>query len=100
MSEVTISKLLHDLQAVVEDAESLFSATANETGDRVREVRDQAEAAIGRARERLAGLEEQLTDGAQAAMHEADDYVHEHPWLAVGIAAGIGFLAGLLTARR
>jgi ElaB/YqjD/DUF883 family membrane-anchored ribosome-binding protein len=100
MSEATMSKLLHDLQAVVEDAESLLSATASETGDRVREVRGQAEAAIGRARERLAGLEERLTDGAQAAVQEADDYVHEHPWLAVGVAAGIGFLAGLLTARR
>ena len=29
MSEATMSKLLHDLQAVVEDAESLLSATAN-----------------------------------------------------------------------
>jgi ElaB/YqjD/DUF883 family membrane-anchored ribosome-binding protein len=100
MPEATMSKLLHDLQAVVEDAEHLLSATANETGERVREVRDQAEAAIGRARERLAGLEEQLTDSAKVAVHEADDYVHEHPWLAVGIAAGVGFLAGLLTARR
>jgi ElaB/YqjD/DUF883 family membrane-anchored ribosome-binding protein len=100
MSEPTMSKLLRDLQAVVEDAERLLSATANETGERVREVRDQAETAIGRARKRLAGLEEQLTDGAQAAVHEADDYVHEHPWLAVGVAAGVGFLAGLLTARR
>lgn len=100
MPEATMSKLLHDLQTVVTDAERLLAATANETGDRVRDVRDKAEAAIGRARERLAGLEEQLSDSAKAAVHEADEYVHEHPWLAVGVAAGVGFLAGLLAARR
>jgi ElaB/YqjD/DUF883 family membrane-anchored ribosome-binding protein len=29
-----------------------------------------------------------------------DDYVHEHPWRAVGVAAAVGFLVGLLVNRR
>ena len=29
-----------------------------------------------------------------------DDYVHEHPWRAVGTAAGIGLVIGLLISRR
>jgi ElaB/YqjD/DUF883 family membrane-anchored ribosome-binding protein len=29
-----------------------------------------------------------------------DDYVHEHPWRAVGAAAGVGLIIGLLISRR
>jgi ElaB/YqjD/DUF883 family membrane-anchored ribosome-binding protein len=29
-----------------------------------------------------------------------DDYGHEHPWKAVGAAAGMGLIVGLLLGRR
>jgi ElaB/YqjD/DUF883 family membrane-anchored ribosome-binding protein len=29
-----------------------------------------------------------------------DDYVHEHPWKSIGVAAGVGLLVGLLIGRR
>jgi ElaB/YqjD/DUF883 family membrane-anchored ribosome-binding protein len=29
-----------------------------------------------------------------------DDYVHENPWQAIGIAAAVGLVAGLLMNRR
>lgn len=32
-------------------------------------------------------------------IHEADRYVHGHPWTVVAIAAGAGAIAGLATAR-
>jgi ElaB/YqjD/DUF883 family membrane-anchored ribosome-binding protein len=35
----------------------------------------------------------------KAATQYADQSVHEHPWRAVGIAAGVGFLLGLLVRR-
>jgi ElaB/YqjD/DUF883 family membrane-anchored ribosome-binding protein len=37
---------------------------------------------------------------AKAAGHAADDYVHDHPWKAIGAAAGIGMIIGLLIGRR
>jgi ElaB/YqjD/DUF883 family membrane-anchored ribosome-binding protein len=30
----------------------------------------------------------------------ADDYVHDNPWRSVGVAAGFGFIVGLLIGRR
>jgi ElaB/YqjD/DUF883 family membrane-anchored ribosome-binding protein len=30
----------------------------------------------------------------------SDDYVHENPWTAIGIGAGIGFLLGVLIGRK
>jgi len=29
-----------------------------------------------------------------------DEYVHEHPWRSVGVAAGVGLIIGLLIGRR
>jgi ElaB/YqjD/DUF883 family membrane-anchored ribosome-binding protein len=37
---------------------------------------------------------------ARAAAKDADDYVRANPWKAVGISAAVGFLLGILAARR
>ena len=29
-----------------------------------------------------------------------DDYVHDHPWQAIGAAAAVGFVVGLMMNRR
>ena len=43
-------------------------------------------------------------DRLRAAALDADDYVHDNPWIAVGVVAGIagavGFLAGLVAAPK
>ena len=36
----------------------------------------------------------------KAAARATDDWVHENPWGSIGIAAGVGFLVGLLVSRR
>ena len=36
----------------------------------------------------------------QAALGSAEQYVQENPWQAIGIAAGVGLLIGLLANRR
>ena len=37
---------------------------------------------------------------SRAAARRADDWVHGNPWAAVGAAAGVGFLLGMLVSRR
>ena len=37
---------------------------------------------------------------SKAAARATDDYVHDHPWKAVGVAAGVGLLIGLLLNRK
>ena len=43
--------------------------------------------------------EEALEKGKQVAK-DTDEFVHEHPWKAVGVAAGVGLVVGMLIARR
>ena len=37
---------------------------------------------------------------ARQLTHNADGYVRENPWLAIGAAAGVGLLVGLLLRSR
>ena len=52
------------------------------------------------AKVKLADAEAVMLDKTKQAARATDEYVHENPWKAVGIAAGVGFLVGLLISRR
>jgi len=45
-------------------------------------------------------LQEAAVRKGRKIAHDTDEYVHEHPWRAIGIAAGVGLLVGMLIARR
>jgi ElaB/YqjD/DUF883 family membrane-anchored ribosome-binding protein len=51
------------------------------------------------AKLKLQEYEGQAVDHAKAAARYTDDYVHDNPWRAVGVAAAVG-LIGLLMNRR
>ncbi|MDQ1316092.1 MAG: hypothetical protein QG662_2201, partial [Pseudomonadota bacterium] len=36
----------------------------------------------------------------KAAAKATDEYVHVHPWQAIGVAASVGVVIGLLIGRR
>ncbi|HEU4626573.1 MAG TPA: DUF883 family protein [Steroidobacteraceae bacterium] len=96
----TTERLMGDLRAVLEDAEALLSATAGEAGDRIQKARERASETISAARERLVDAQEEVAKRAQDAARDADRYVRENPWKAVGIAAGIAFILGVLVSSR
>jgi len=93
-------RLIKDFKAVMDDAEELLKVTANQAGDNIGAVRARAEESLQAARRKLDEVESDLVDRAKAAAETADELVHENPWQAVGIAAGVGFLLGMLTSRR
>jgi ElaB/YqjD/DUF883 family membrane-anchored ribosome-binding protein len=78
MDAATTEKLMAELRAVVRDAEALMQAAAAESGEHLRDV----------------------GDSAREAATEIDEQVRKNPWAAVGIAAGVGLLIGLLLGRK
>ena len=94
------AQLMEDLRVVVEDAEALLKATAGQAGERVEQARHRAEESVRAARERLSDLEGEVKLRAREAARTTDRYVHENPWGAIGMAAGVGFILGLLSGRR
>lgn len=93
-------KLMEDLRAVVADAEELLKATASQTGDRIAAVRARAEESLNAAKVRLADAQAMAVERAKLAVKTTDDYVHDNPWQAVGIAAVVGLVLGAIISRR
>jgi ElaB/YqjD/DUF883 family membrane-anchored ribosome-binding protein len=87
--EAAESNMMNDLKAVIADAEELLRATADGAGQKIQEVRERAEESLRAAREHLKG-----------AGSELDSQVRANPWAAVGIAAGVGLVVGILLSRK
>jgi len=92
--------LMADFQALVSDTERLLEHTATLAGDQADELRSQIHDSLVRARETLQLTEDSLRERGKAAVAATEDYVQANPWQSVGIAAGVGFLIGLLASRR
>jgi len=89
-----------DFQTLVADTEKLLAHTASLAGDQADELRDQINDSLLRARETLALAEQTLRERGKDALAATEDYVQTNPWQSVSIAAGVGFLLGLLATRR
>ena len=103
MSELTAgakSELMGDLNAVIQDTEDLLKLSANQAGEGAMALRERARLRLDKAKDSLQDLQHWSIDKAKAAGHKTDEYVHDHPWQSVGIAAGIGLLLGMLISRR
>lgn len=98
--EVTSEQLITDFKVVVADAEALLKATANQGGEKLAEVRAKAEESLRVVKARMADAQAALLARTREAAKATDAYVHENPWRAVGVAAGVGLVIGLLIGRR
>ncbi|MEI7428817.1 MAG: DUF883 family protein [Betaproteobacteria bacterium] len=100
MSCANKEKLVADLKVVVADAEDILRATAGVAGEKMAELRERIGERLQDAKLRLEEAEALVIDKTKAAAAAADEYVNENPWQAVGIAAGVGLLLGIIIARR
>jgi ElaB/YqjD/DUF883 family membrane-anchored ribosome-binding protein len=89
-------KLVGDLKNLVADAEELLKATASQAGEKVAEARQKIEQSLIEGKKALADAEKTLLKKSKEAAEVADDYVRDNPWSAVGMAAGVGLVLGLL----
>lgn len=93
-------KLVSDMRVVVADAEEILRATAGVAGDKMGDLRERIGERLRDAKLRLADAEAALVDRTKAAARATDDFVHENPWRAVGVAAAVGLLLGVIIGRR
>lgn len=89
-----------DIKAVIADAEEMLSVTADQAGEKIANLRTRVQARLHEARVRLVEAEAVVIEKTKAAARATDAYVHESPWIAVGVAAGVGFLIGVVLGRR
>ena len=97
--EAAREKLVGDLKTLIGDAEELLKASANQAGEKFSVARQKIEQSLVEGKKSLADAEKLLVQKSKEAADVADDYVRENPWGAVGVAAAIGLVLGLLIRR-
>ncbi|MDP1533844.1 MAG: DUF883 family protein [Rubrivivax sp.] len=97
---MTKEQLIHDFKVVVSDADAQLKATAGQGGEALAAARTKAEASLAAAKERMSEVQAAMLVKTKAAAKATDEYVHVHPWQAIGAAASIGLIIGVLIGRR
>jgi ElaB/YqjD/DUF883 family membrane-anchored ribosome-binding protein len=92
--------LAQSLQHMVNEAEHLLKSAQSAGGEQFKAARERFETQLARAKYELKDLEEAAIYNAKRAARVTDQAVHEHPYAAMGIAAGVGALIGMLISRR
>ena len=93
-------RLAADLRQLIADAEALVSETALSSEDKIVALRDRVTENLKAARYKLEDIEDAVKTKTREVARATDDYVHENPWKAIGAAAGVGLIVGLLISRR
>lgn len=81
------------LSKLADHARGLLSATSDVAEDHVKEARARLLSALDNGKTYTNRLREQASDRTR----EYDEALHENPYLAIGIAAGVGALLCYLT---
>ncbi len=93
-------RALLDLKTLISDTEALLKATAQDAREEIKEIRTRLTAALEQAKATCTQLQQQGVASGKAAVKRADSVIREHPYETIGIAFGVGLLAGVLVGRR
>jgi len=92
--------LLDEFNTIVSETEQLLHSAKDDSGAEAGPVAAQVSRNLEAARERLAHLEESIAGKTKAAAKATDSFVRQHPWQAIGIAAALGLVVGMLLKQR
>jgi len=84
-----------EVRAFLADVEDLVKKVANVGDADVARLRSRVAGAIGDVRQAVGDTADSLRDRARLAVSVTDDYVHERPWTAIGLAAAVGIIVGV-----
>ena len=85
---------------LVADVEDLIKKVAHVKDADIAEMRAKVERTLAQAKTAASQGVTQVRDYARDASRVTDEYVHESPWTAIGIAAAVGVLIGFIASMR
>jgi ElaB/YqjD/DUF883 family membrane-anchored ribosome-binding protein len=92
-------KIVEDLNVLLTDSEEMLRLVAQLPGEGLDALRERLRAHVDTLRTALADAQLAAQRGYRSATVQTERYVRQNPWQALGMAAGAGFLLGLLAAR-
>jgi ElaB/YqjD/DUF883 family membrane-anchored ribosome-binding protein len=92
-------KIVEDLRVLLKDSEEMLRLAANVPGEGVGVLRDKLGTHVETLQSALGDAQQSAQRRYRAATVNTERYVRHNPWRAIGIAAGVGFVLGVLTVR-
>jgi ElaB/YqjD/DUF883 family membrane-anchored ribosome-binding protein len=89
-----------EIKSLIADVEDLMARIADLKDADVVRVRSKVQRAVDATKQSLADGADAIRQHAQNVAGTADDFVRDSPWQAVGIAALVGAVVGILATRR
>ena len=89
-------KFIEEVKASLDEAEKLMREAAEATGDKAGELREKALRSLRLTRDSLHDAQEAVVDHSLRAAKATDNYVHDKPWQAIGVAGIVGLMFGML----
>jgi ElaB/YqjD/DUF883 family membrane-anchored ribosome-binding protein len=89
-----------EVDNLIAHVEEFVDRVGDAADPEIARLRAKVDYAVDVARKSLAQGAEQVQRKAQEAMDAGDQYVHEAPWQAIGMAALAGSVVGFLVTRR
>jgi len=89
-----------EIKNLIADVEDLMARIADLKDADVVRVRGKVQRAVDATKQSIAESADTIRRQAQNVAGTADDFVRESPWQAIGIAALVGAVVGILATRR
>lgn len=89
-----------DSNDLLDDTTALLEEAAKATGDKAQEIYDRIAKNLSQAKTTLLETQSNITEKAKQTAKTTDQYIHDHPWQSIGVAAAVGALLGMLIARK
>ena len=93
-------RLSQSMKSLVGETDVLLKSAQEVGQERLSAAGELVGAKLKSAHEQFVHAQASAMDRAKRAAQTTDAAVHSHPYVAIGVAAGLGALAGLLMARR
>jgi ElaB/YqjD/DUF883 family membrane-anchored ribosome-binding protein len=85
---------------LVADVEDLVKKVANVDDAEIAEIRARVQETLAKAKVTAGDRIAEVRERAEEVSEATDEYVHENPWAAIGIAAAVGIIIGFVAAGR
>lgn len=99
-AQTLLSGVPREVRNFIADVEDLITSMTSLTGEDLARAKSELTQRASAAKASLDQVGAALTDRARNTVKVTNDYVHDEPWKAIGAGAAIGFLLGLVLARR
>ena len=86
---------IDEIKALLAEAENVIAASGSAASEEISSLKERLRSALDRSRDTAQRAVQRAKDGAA----QADEAIQTHPYVAIGIAAGVGLLVGALISR-